>query len=237
MNTERNPIPSYSKQGWKEVWKECLMSLKDYPKAILPISGIQKYGKEKEQILYGAGRKKANDRGRDPVCLRYKKAWRFRKRLRPRPFGYMWECPDLFKSEEKILSVCPQGAAPGEDSAFRTSTNLDIFCWRTGKECEQKEFQEWDMGFDFYAPQTFLDSRGRRILMAWAGLPDLEGHYHNPTVEMGWQHSLSFPRELSVQGKRVLQWPVQEIESIRRASVRIEAEQEIPIESAVSTGR
>ena len=100
-----------------------------------------------------------------------------------------------------------------------------------GKECEQKEFQEWDMGFDFYAPQTFLDSRGRRILMAWAGLPDLEGHYHNPTVEMGWQHSLTFPRELSVQGKRVLQWPVQEIESIRRASVRIEAEQEIPIES------
>ena len=67
--------------------------------------------------------------------------------------------------------------------------------------------------------------------MAWAGLPDLEGHYHNPTVEMGWQHSLTFPRELSVQGKRVLQWPVQEIESIRRASVRIEAEQEIPIES------
>ena len=126
--------------------------------------------------------------------------------------------------------MCPQGLRP-EKFRFQNVYQSGYFLLEDGKECEQKEFQEWDMGFDFYAPQTFLDSRGRRILMAWAGLPDLEGHYHNPTVEMGWQHSLSFPRELSVQGKRVLQWPVQEIESIRRASVRIEAEQEIPIES------
>ena len=128
----------------------------------------------------------------------------------------MWECPDLFEiGGEKILSVCPQGPRP-EEFRFQNVYQSGYFCWRTGKN-EQKEFQEWDMGFDFHAPVTFLDSRGRRILMAWAGLPGLRGHYHNPTVGMGWQHSLTFPGTVGT-GKRVLQWPVQEIERIRRAS-------------------
>lgn len=149
----------------------------------------------------------------------------------PEAFGYMWECPDYFELDgQKFLSVSPQGLKR-EEYRFQNIYQSGYFPVKEDESVDTEDFREWDMGFDFYAPQTFLDSRGRRILMAWAGLPDLEGHYHNPTVEMGWQHSLTFPRELSVQGKRVLQWPVQEIESIRRASVRIEAEQEIPIES------
>ena len=230
---ESNTIYTASKDGRKFGEKECLMSLKDYPKGYTAHIRDPKVWKEKGRYYMVLGGRKANDQG---AVILYasddKKAWRFQEEITTRePFGYMWECPDLFEIEgEKILSVCPQGLRP-EEFRFQNVYQSGYFLLEDGKECEQKEFQEWDMGFDFYAPQTFLDSRGRRILMAWAGLPDLEGHYHNPTVEMGWQHSLTFPRELSVQGKRVLQWPVQEIESIRRASVRIEAEQEIPIES------
>lgn len=51
-----------------------------------------------------------------------------------------------------------------------------------------KEFQEWDMGFDFYAPQTFEDAKGRRILIGWMGLPDVEEEYTNPTAkDEGWR--------------------------------------------------
>ena len=58
-----------------------------------------------------------------------------------------------------------------------------------------ENFKEWDRGFDFYAPQTFLDEKGRRILIAWAGIPDEKG-YTNPTTKDGWQHMLTMPREL-----------------------------------------
>ena len=43
-----------------------------------------------------------------------------------------------------------------------------------------ERFREWDMGFDFYAPQTFLDEAGRRILVGWIGLPDGDKEYQIP---------------------------------------------------------
>ena len=33
---------------------------------------------------------------------------------------------------------------------------------------DHQEFQELDRGFDFYAPQTFIDKDGKRILVGWA---------------------------------------------------------------------
>jgi beta-fructofuranosidase len=33
---------------------------------------------------------------------------------------------------------------------------------------------ELDRGFDFYAPQTMIDPQGRRIMVAWMGLPDID---------------------------------------------------------------
>ena len=37
--------------------------------------------------------------------------WSFHGRLESdAPFGYMWECPDLFELDgQKILMMCPQG--------------------------------------------------------------------------------------------------------------------------------
>ena len=44
------------------------------------------------------------------------------------------------------------------------------------------EFVELDRGFDFYAPQTFEDAKGRRIVIGWMGVPDAVEH-KNPTIE------------------------------------------------------
>src|SRR5690625_4335087 len=57
------------------------------------------------------------------------------------------------------------------------------------------EFDELDRGFDFYAPQTFKNHDGRIIMYGWAGVPDAVEHV-NPTIEKGWQHCLTLPREL-----------------------------------------
>ncbi len=35
---------------------------------------------------------------------------------------------------------------------------------------EHENFVELDNGFDFYAPQTFLDEKGRRVLIGWDGV-------------------------------------------------------------------
>lgn len=56
------------------------------------------------------------------------------------------------------------------------------------------------MGFDFYAPQTFEDAKGRRILIGWMGMPDADEEYTNPTAkEENWQYCLTVPREVLMQ--------------------------------------
>ena len=59
-----------------------------------------------------------------------------------------------------------------------------------------------DRGFDFYAPQTFEDETGRRILIGWMGIPDAD--YTNPTTQAGWQHALTIPRVLHWAGGRLI---------------------------------
>lgn len=44
-----------------------------------------------------------------------------------------------------------------------------------------KDFEEIDNGFDIYAAHSFLDEKGRRILIGWMWLPDVD--YTIPTVE------------------------------------------------------
>ena len=75
-------------------------------------------------------------------------------------------------------------------------------------------FALWDAGFDFYAPQTFRTAGGRRILIGWMGMPD-EKYYTNLTVEDGWQHCFTIPREITARNGRILQMPVRELERYR----------------------
>lgn len=132
-------------------------------------------------------------------------------------FGYMWECPDLFELDgRQFLSVCPQGLARGRYEAQNVYASGYFTVdgdFRDG--CALERFEEWDKGFDFYAPQTFEDESGRRILIGWAGLPDIEAEYTNPTVERGWQHALTVPRTLTCCNGKLLQYPVSELERLR----------------------
>lgn len=142
--------------------------------------------------------------------------WTLEKELTTeRPFGYMWECPDYFKLEgHEVLSVSPQGLER-ENYRFQNIYQSGYFFIEEGK-IDSASFQEWDMGFDFYAPQTFLDEKGRRILIGWMGMPDASEEYTNPTIEQGWQHCLTLPRELTFCGGKILQNPVEEIQNLRR---------------------
>lgn len=132
-------------------------------------------------------------------------------------FGYMWECPDLFYLDGKdILLVSPQGMEAEGDlynnlyqSGYFTGTlNYENKTYKHGG------FTELDYGFDFYAPQTMLDSKGRRIMIAWMGMPEETEKYH-PTLLNNWIHAMTIPRELKLVNGALQQHPVEELKLLR----------------------
>ncbi len=134
----------------------------------------------------------------------------------PQKFGYMWECPDLFEMDGQLYIICcPQGVETQgidyENVHQVTAMKLD-YDFDTD-EYEITDIKLFDRGFDFYAPQSFEDESGRRILIGWMGIPDAD--YTNPTEEAGWQHALTIPRELSVRDGKLIQEPIEELKQLR----------------------
>lgn len=137
--------------------------------------------------------------------------------------GYMWECPDFIKVDNKeALIISPQGL----EADGYLYNNVYQSGYMIGKFTEDKktfncgEFIELDRGFDFYAPQTFYDNKGRCILIGWMGLPDIDEYYSNPTIENGWQHTLTMPRELSIKDNKIIQKPIDEMKELRQKHVQ-----------------
>ncbi len=159
------------------------------------------------------------------------KKWEFERSLTTEnTFGYMWECPDYFVLDEaKVLSVSPQGLKR-EEFRFQNIYQSGYFLMKEDGSVSEEDFCEWDMGFDFYAPQTFTDNKGRRILIGWMGMPDADEEYVNPTIGENWQHCLTVPRELSFYDGKIYQYPVEEIEFLRKSSIAFD-EKTVPLET------
>lgn len=139
----------------------------------------------------------------------------------PEPFGYMWECPDLFEVDGQwFLAVSPQGIKT--QNIYGCGYFAVYGDWRC--ECQLGPYRELDSGFDYYAPQSFVDTlpgQTRRVQIGWMGMPDAE--YGNPaTVAHGWQHCMTLPRILTC-GKNgtLLQVPVPELDARRSAAVAL----------------
>lgn len=151
------------------------------------------------------------------------KNWTFEGEVQTKlkEFGFMWECPDYFELDGKgVLIFSPQGLEPKGDefqniyqSGYLLGNTLDL----KTKVFEHGKFVELDRGFDFYAPQTTIDHKGRRLLVGWMGLPEIE----YPTDKDGWAHCLTLPRELTVQNGKLIQCPVKELEALRQDSVNV----------------
>lgn len=151
--------------------------------------------------------------------------WRFTKKISVPDFGYMWECPDMFEiGSQKLLSISPQGLSHKE---YENQNIYSSGYFRMDGDA-LNEFEEWDYGFDFYAPQTFQAPDRRRILIGWMGIGDIP--YTNPTVPLGWQHCLTLPREITVSNDgAVLQKPIRELELLRNEEFTVTDSELIPL--------
>ena len=198
--------------------KEEVISFSEYPEEFTCHIRDPKVWKENGKYFMVLGGRLKGDKG---AVLVYEsgdlKEWKLLRTITtPEVFGYMWECPDYFELDgEKILSVSPQGLTR-EEFRFQNIYQSGYFILKEDGSVDVKDFREWDMGFDFYAPQTFTDVQGRRILIGWMGMPDADEEYVNKTIEEGWQHCLTVPRDLKLKDGKILQYPVKELENLRK---------------------
>ena len=130
-------------------------------------------------------------------------------------FGDNWECPDLFQLGGKdVLMLSPQ-RMPEQGDQYR---NLHSTMYMVGEfNPEVGTFTsgyhaQVDHGFDFYAPQSMVDSRGRRIVIGWmdmweTDMPTQDGH--------NWAGAMSLPREVVLDGDKLLFQPIEEIKASR----------------------
>lgn len=143
-------------------------------------------------------------------------------------FGYMWECPNYFEQDDLgIFIFSPQGVA--SDSKYDLN-NVFSVVYMIGNPIDFNSctythtgWHELDKGFDFYAPQTYLDEQGRRILLGWLG--NSKSEY--PTDKNYWAHMLTIPRQLTVEGKYLLQQPLTELTALRQTSLPLTPKQRL----------
>lgn len=228
---EANTVLVRSRDGKTFEEKELLMTNADYPADYTCHIRDPKLWEENGKFFMIQGGRKLEDKGSALIFgSEDLRNWKFDREVTTRePFGYMWECPDYFRLDgAHVFSFSPQGL-PSEELRFQNvyQSGYAILpespaAMEAGTYLDMKEFREWDYGFDFYAPQSFEDEKGRRILMGWVGIPDAD-YDNEPTIERGWQHALTLPRELTLKNGRVYQNPVEELAGLRDGTFALPA--------------
>lgn len=128
--------------------------------------------------------------------------------------GFMWECPDFTQiGETGLLLFSPQGVEPQgrkylnlHQSGYAAGT----LNYGTGVFCREP-FELLDYGFDFYAPQSMIDDKGRCVMIAWMDMWKSE----MPEQKNGWAGMMTIPRALSVENGKVIAAPPEELKHLR----------------------
>lgn len=161
----------------------------------------------------------------------------------------MWECVDFYpvsKTGQNGLDTSVNG--PQVKHVIKTSLDddrhdyyaLGTYADKVGKwypdnpEIDVGIGIRYDYGI-FYASKTFYDqSKGRRVLWGWIGESDSEV----ADVKKGWASLQGIPRTVVLDtktGSNLLQWPVEEVESLRLKSknfnnIEVKAGSAVPLE-------
>lgn len=147
----------------------------------------------------------------------------------------VWECPDLFelpvegtKTKKWVLAV-----SIGSNSTTKGSTAqyfVGTFDGHTFKNDNPASDVLWtDYGKDFYAAVSYSDipaKDGRRIWLGW--MSNWRYPFAMPTG--AWKGNMSIPRELRLrnipdQGIRLIQEPIQELQTQRGKEVLVTKQQ------------
>ncbi|MED4228092.1 glycoside hydrolase family 32 protein [Neobacillus cucumis] len=136
----------------------------------------------------------------------------------------VWECPDLFElpigetNIKKWVMLVSIGNDDAHPEGSRTQYFIGEFDGKTFVNDNPDDTVLWvDYGRDNYAGVTWSDTlEERRVFIGWMS----NWKYANITPTKEWRSAMTLPRELSListlEGIRLAQTPVKEIENIRK---------------------
>ncbi|XP_068661595.1 beta-fructofuranosidase, insoluble isoenzyme 1-like [Aristolochia californica] len=181
-----------------------------------------------------------NKRGKTGMALLYRskdfKHWvKTKHPLHSSKDTGMWECPDFYPVSEdgKRHGLDTSINGKGVKHVLKVSLDDTKFEYYTvgryirefdrylpdNTSADDATGLRYDYG-KFYASKTFFDhSKNRRLLWGWMN----ESDSVNDDVSKGWAGLQAIPRTvwLDTSGKQLLQWPIEEIESLRRKGVQV----------------
>uniref|UniRef100_A0A0E0K0N5 beta-fructofuranosidase n=1 Tax=Oryza punctata TaxID=4537 RepID=A0A0E0K0N5_ORYPU len=144
----------------------------------------------------------------------------------------MWECPDFFPLQAPGLQGGLDTSVPSGKYVLKNSLDLtryDYYTVGTYNKVTERYVPDnpagdyhrlrYDYG-NFYASKTFFDPvKHRRILLGWANESDSVTY----DKAKGWAGIHAIPRKLWLDpsGKQLLQWPIEELETLRGKSVSV----------------
>ena len=131
--------------------------------------------------------------------------------------GYMVECPNLVYVDGKVVLIfCPQGLDKKIANYQNIYPNMYVIAdgidWENCRLINPSEMHNLDDGFDVYATQAFTAPDKHSYAISWVGLPDI-GY---PTDQENWANCLSQVKELHINNGKLIQKPVQAMESLRQ---------------------
>ncbi|KAL3743225.1 hypothetical protein ACJRO7_018518 [Eucalyptus globulus] len=163
----------------------------------------------------------------------------------------MWECVDFFPVSDDGLDTSVNG--PGVKHVMKVSLDDDrhdyyaIGTYNEEANTWVPDSPEIDVGIGirydygiFYASKTFYDqNKSRRILWGW--ITESDSEYAD--VQKGWASLQALPRTIVLDtktGSNLLQWPVEEVDSLRLSSkefdsVEVEAGTVVPLDVGTAT--
>lgn len=152
--------------------------------------------------------------------------WNFRGNLGVTQKYEMVECPDLFELDgQAVLMFNPQERDNEKDtcgvsfSAYKV-TQFDEKS-ATIADPDLDTYTRLDQGFDFYAPQTFCDGKGRRLLFAWMSRMEADEEKIFSEGEKNI-HCLTLPRELHVRNGKLYQSVPEEYDRLKGEEVPLQ---------------
>jgi len=143
----------------------------------------------------------------------------------------MWECPDFFavlpgnKGGLDLSVPIPNGAKHVLKVSLDSRDKYFIGVYDLKRDAFEPDTIEDDrrlwLKIDYgncYASKSFFDSKnGRRIIWGWANESDSDAD----DIAKGWAGIYAMARTiwLDNDGKQLLQWPVEEVETLRRNEI------------------
>lgn len=119
--------------------------------------------------------------------------WTLKNTFQKEGLGWMFECPDLFEVDgQHVLLFSPEGTGPygfDKNQAYIALADFDP------SDCAldlPKPVEPIDWGMELYAPQSNIDSNGRRTVMIWLRMP-------SDFAAEKWIGLYTYPRVLNIE--------------------------------------